>query len=520
MQEWNEHKNEYTESAQEYAERGSEYFELPSEYPEIGAVTAKDTVGKAKKKSRKMVYMIAAALSVTTIGQTLTPQNGSAPQALEPQQNQTGVEEYEWPTVPGWDGVAEKTEDAEEAPPEGMLYLDAYESFGYSDDGVVPVKIDGLWGLANLQGEIIVEPKYEQFWVSPNEDGYTVFRDESGYYIVGKDGHEYAYDANVTGIQIGEGNIVKYLRYDEESWQYNLVYEKLNGNVLYEMPWLDEELGMANVFRNGKVYIAHYTKEDEQSWLVLEELSLDGTIRQLINEKTLYEEWSLSQLEIAEKLGGGGVAFTICGPYDGYSDGYFVGTIPGDAGGMHLFNPLTGEGSGRMMAVILPEHGVGLTYDMSFKYYRSHGMDMMHYKSLGCATIYINGEEQKDILFDFRDCQDDEALKECIALHDEIIFDDYEYLAARDGSIYFYIDVYGTVVSDRYVGATAFNDRGYALVLDASQTAYIIDDEFNVKATFHGVEEVTLNDQLFVVDYVEGNADQKKVGAYGFYYGE
>ena len=52
MQEWNEQKNEYTESAQEYAERGSEYFELPSEYPEIGAVTAKDTVGKAKKKSR------------------------------------------------------------------------------------------------------------------------------------------------------------------------------------------------------------------------------------------------------------------------------------------------------------------------------------------------------------------------------------------------------------------------------------------------------------------------------------
>ena len=522
MQEWNEYKNEYSEPGSEYAKSGSEYFEVPPEYPEIGTTLKGDMVGKAKKNTRKMVYLVAATVSVATMGQTLTPQKDKTPVVeQEVENNVDSPYEFEWPKVPGLDGTygegtgSDVKSEKEQLFSKEMLYLDAYEGFGYSEDGVVPVKIDGKWGLIDMEGNTLAGPKYSAFWMSPNEDGYTIFQDANGnYVIVGKDGYEYVYDSGVTNIRIGEDNIVSFTEWNEETEEMRHVYQRLNGNALYEMPWRSwNEISMANAFRNGKAYITYCFTEGGVEWLLLNEVSLDGTVMECMNQKQLEDEWRLSNNDSA-------VAISVYGAYDGYGDGYFVGTGLGDGGGIHLVSPRFGSATGRMVAVSIAELGINEEYVFDLEYYRSHGMDMMHNGSLGCLRIGTIDGESRDILFNFKSCIGDEPLQEYIACHDVITFDDYQYLAARDGEESFYIDLTGRVVSGMYADATAFNDEGYALVLDVSQTAYLIDDGFNVRETYQDVDSISLNDQLFVIHYKDGNADNMKVGNYGFYYGE
>ena len=522
MQEWNEYKNEYSDTAMEYTDSSKEYADPAPEYFEAGTVPKEEGTGKGKSKVRKMAYLVAATVSVTTIGQTLTPQSVDSPQITPApsQKEQSGYYEYEWPKVPGLDGTygqGTKTE-SEEKVTDAELYLSAYESFGYSDGGVVPVKQGGVWGLVDLEGNFLVEPKYESFWMPPNNDGYTIFKNPEGYYITGKDGKEYFYDASVSSLLVGDDGIVKYNLYDEDGGLFHIVYQKLGGDIIYEAAGseLDMELSMANAFQNGKAYITRYVNDGGWSYLVMEELSADGSVREVMNEKKIEEEWRRENNDYQTPM-----AFFVYGAYDGYSDGYFVGTVPGLAGGIHLVTGTSGEATGMLVFVVIPEYGIGMDHYPNFKQYRNNGCDMLHYKHYGCATVSLEyGGDGKDILFDFFDCQDDDALKTCLACHDEIIFDDFDYMVARDGEEYFYIDLTGKIVSESYVCATPFNENGYALVLDSKQTAYVINANFQVVETMRGVDKIAMEDELLTVRYVEGNEDQKKSGEYGFYYGE
>ena len=48
------------------------------------------------------------------------------------------------------------------------------------------------------------------------------------------------------------------------------------------------------------------------------------------------------------------------------------------------------------------------------------------------------------VLFDYlNEAIHDTIIEEAIAVYDEIIFDNYDYLAVRDGDTYFYIDLQG-----------------------------------------------------------------------------
>ena len=525
MQEWNEHENEYSESAQEYTERGSEYFELPPEYPEIGTVSKEDMAGKAKKNTRKMVYMVAAALSVTTIGQTLTLQEDKAPVAEQEVENKVDSSyEFEWPKVPGLDGTygeGTKANDGNETEgrfPEGMLYLDEYEGFGYSNGGAVPVIIDGKWGMVDLNGNPLVTPGFTSFWMSPNEDGYAIFQDENGdYCVVGKDGKWLSYDSEVRNLCIGEDNVISFKEYDEDAQAMRFVYHHEDGSVLCETPWrMNHELSMANAFRNGKAYATYCITVDDLTWLTLNEISFDGTITECMNQLSMEEAYRESGRD-----DGTVVDIAVYGAYDGYSDGVFVGTAPGFGGGVCLVSPQSGKATNWITFVTIPEYGIEQEHVFDLNYYRSHGMDMMHSGSIGCMSIKSDSGERKDILFDFNACSEEETLYEYIACHDTITFDDYRYLAAEDGGKSFYIDLAGNVVSGTYADATAFNDKGYALVLDdEAQTAHIIDDTFREVQTFPGIDSISLNDQMFVIHYMQENADQYQAGTYGFYYGE
>ena len=527
MQEWNEYKNEYTDTASEYMDSGEEYSDPAPEYFEVGTVPKDEGTEKGKSKVRKMAYLVAATVSVTTIGQTLTPQSAEVPQSTPElsQKEQSDYYQFEWYKVPGLDGtygqgtnanVTTETENnTSKVYREGMLYLDAYEGFGYSNGGVVPVIMDGRWTIVDLEGNLLTKEKFYSFWMSPNADGYTIFRDENeDFVVVGKDGSMVTYDSEVRNLCIGEDNIISYKEYNNEDGKVHFAYHYADGSVLFETPWREGyELCMANAFRDGKAYATYGFDADEIYWLALNEISLDGTVTERMNKKALNDAYIESG-----RNDGTAVDIAVYGAYDGYSDGVFVGTSPGAGGGVCLVSPQSGSATNWIILVTIPELEINGEHVFDLLYYRSNGMDMMHSGSLGCMEIETDSGKDKEILFDFNACSEDQVLYEYIACYDTIIFDDYKYLAVQDGEQYFYIDLAGNVVSDTYIKATAFNDKGYALVLEENEVAYIIDDKFRVVETYHGVGHISLNDQLFVIRCFGENPDNYEQGTYGFYY--
>ena len=68
-------------------------------------------------------------------------------------------------------------------------FLNAYEDFGYSNGGIIPVKKNGLWGTVDYNGKTVTKCKYETFWYAPDNNGRTVFKDSDGaYYLVDNKG--------------------------------------------------------------------------------------------------------------------------------------------------------------------------------------------------------------------------------------------------------------------------------------------------------------------------------------------
>lgn len=57
---------------------------------------------------------------------------------------------------------------------EEFFDLSVYESYGSANGGVIPVKMNGLWGAVNYEGQEIVPCQYDGFYYAPNEKGYFV----------------------------------------------------------------------------------------------------------------------------------------------------------------------------------------------------------------------------------------------------------------------------------------------------------------------------------------------------------
>ena len=520
--------DEYAGLVKEMSEPAKEYASVPEEFAESN-VEPKDTKDsnqldvrkKAKRKlRRKMAYMVASGVAVLSMAQTL---NTSLNPEVKEEQEQSQSSDFEWPKVPGLDGTYGGTAQVEKNE-SLLLYIDAYDSYGWGYGNTIPVKSGELWGLLDYAGNVIVEPSYTGYWTAANEDGYDILNDENGYYVIGQDKKVHSYSGSISDIRIGDGNIVSYhytVPYGEYGVASTIVYEKLDGTQIYrtenmaDFDWYDSYVP----FHEGRAYVYQSAENGET---ILTELKLDGTWNVIASSEEPYGTMA---------------------PQQGYSEEYFFGTYPGGGGGFYLYNVETAEASERMIGVntgLFPEvdwetwydenqnatfAGVFETPDFSdymyaenvtWKSYYSDGYYLAHYGTYGCLEV-VMPDGVKDVLFNYFDVED-EVLDNAVAIYDKILFDDFKYLAVLDGDAWKYIDYTGKVVSKDYSDATSFNDDGYAMVIEKEGMSYVIDRNFNKVKEIEGVESVANSGELFSLECKFDGAVDMKEGTYLYYH--
>lgn len=376
--------------------------------------------------------------------------------------------------------------------------LTEFESYGWADGYTMPIMKNGLWGLADYQGNIILEPAYAESWYFPNENGYAIFHDAEGFYIVGSDGVVHNYPANINQIRIGEENIVSYeVLNGDSNTAKSSVYETLDGTQIYRLDYtyddyyIDDYYGSYAVpFNDGKAYIC----KTQDGKPVLVELSTDGTQR-VLDRHTTGITGSSTPLAIV--------------PTASYADGYFVAKMP-PVDGVTLFHPDTLERTEVLSSVDAGIFGISSDCEsFSYMQYYVNGNGIKNSQNYGCLRVTLSEETTKDVLFDYFSVTSSNRLEKCIAVYDEILFDDHDYLAVRNGAEWFYIDCQGNVVSESYKDATPFNDEGYALVLKEDGKAYVINQAFEALGHVGEATDVAACGELFKVD-----------NTFAFYYGE
>ena len=459
-------------------------------------------------KRRAIGLLLAAMMFVTTGCGLETGESQSNGGIVSGQTNDVKTEEQAESEL-----VTELADTTEELG--RLVYLGDYDSYGWGFGNAIPVKTGDLWGLIDFEGNTILKPTYAEYWGAPNNEGYTIFADDNGYYIVGLDGTVHTYDSNVADIRIDEENIVSYIRYTDE-FTGDFVYEKLDGTLVYkvENAMLADSASGLVPFNDGKAYV--YLNADWSSGQLIE-IAPDGSSK-------LIDKDSDNHITIT--------------PYGSCSDGYLVGTMPGWGGGTHLYNTTTKEKTGRMIAVkasllegvdweswYLENAWFAMEFDESVVeeiyydnfYFNScfhNGTNLFNVKNYGCITVTLPDESTKDILFDYLKVED-ELLENYVVMYDTIRFDDFKYLVVRDGETWYYIDFQGNVVSGPYTEATAFNNEGYAVVMDENGEAYIINELFEAIANPGYIVDVGNNGELFLAE-CEFEESGRPNGIYAF----
>lgn len=546
-QEWENAPKQYRCPMPEYSPLPKEHSVPPKEYVYISE-EKKETHTEAnlrktrkKKLLKKMSYMVAATVSVVVMGKTIEmePEDVAPviPEESVAVQGQV-TNGLPWPEVSkaeellgeeaeeGRDVAGDLVEGNKEAPP--LIYTGDFESYGWANGGVIPIKKDGLWGLIDYEGNEVLKPSYESFWLSPNDDGYTIFSDEDGYYIVGPDGGVREYDPEVYRLQIGEENIVSYYLFKEDGEKMQYRYEKLDGTVLHELEsMVDVGAGYFSAFHEGKAY-AFCIETDGTEWgnRQLIELSSDGTSRVVMDAEELEKKAEEEEAARAEDTSDGlvdvniagesfGFDATVFGPNDGYEGGVFVGSAPGYGGGWHLVDPNDGYFSGRMIAVTFEDKGLDFEQNITLKAYRSNGVDMLHHMNYGCMTVTTEDGQSKDYLFDYWDCIGEE-LTSYLACYDTIVLDDFDVLLAKDGDEYFYTTIEGGkwIYSKNYYKATPFNNARFAMVMKEDGVAEVIYMDCYTEEVFKGVSNVGICDQVFEITFTEENEWGLEPGTY------
>lgn len=412
------------------------------------------------------------------------------------------------------------------------IQISKYESCGWANGYTMPVMQNGLWGLIDYDGNVILEPSYAEYYYFPNEDGYAIFRDGESFYIVGRDGVIHTYQGNIDKIRIGEGNIVTYsTAYNADTLTLDIVYEKLDGTEVYRNVYnytqdywsegFDEYAeiygGVGEPFNNGKAYICKTHNKKP----AIVELSMDGTQRILEPRYTLVPRSSYSEGYVACQVDLWSWNLVLnpeTMEYSEYFDTVNTGLFPEfDWQSWHAknteSNPFLANGvdlSDSLRESLQNPDFSNHYYDgFKSKVYYKNGNEVYNYGQFGCVRVTLPDETIKDVLFDYLEITEEHKISTAIAIYDEILFDDAKYLAVRNGEEWFYIDYQGNVVSESYKGATPFNDEGYALVLKEDGKAYVINQAFEVLECIGEASELSTCGELFKVD-----------NEYVFYFGE
>lgn len=458
----------YTDT--EFAKPICEISDCGDEFNNDTTMTSNDTKKQAGKRKllRKISYLVTACVAVIVMGRTLEPVYTYEEDVEDEIVEDTELEE---------ELESEIIEDEPALEEVGKIIPLNYDGWGYSNGNVIPIRNGELWGLMDYEGNVLVQPKYSDFWSSPNDHGYTILGDNEKLYVFDSKGNECLSfsRATCTGLSIGESDIVAATYVNMDNWTVRVSYVYPDGTILYDSGEIEGEVGGAVPFNGEKAYF--YIPSDEDLFWVYE-LTKDGTATR----------------------SGGGTVLPNYAPMGVMADGYYVGNQIWMID-IALVQPSTGIYSGNLM----------IEY-VDLQNYKINGAWAYNYGTYGVVGTIYDSEyqvlDEKDYLFDFNKISYNSQTNELsgyTAVYDTIYFDDFQYLAVQDGDDWFYIDYDGNVVSQTYYMATTFNNQGYALVMEESGTAYVINSAFEKVHTLSDVIEVGFNDDTFCVVDVENN---------------
>jgi len=495
-EEYHKPTKEFFSAAEEYHSPAKEYF-INDGIEQAADKTKKKKSAGLMKKVRQMGYLVAASVAVVTVAQT-----------VEPTITQNNQMQDEMPTddvthsgdiainVPGLggdstikdpvDNVAESEaiEENSEELLEGYLDVSSVENFSSANCGIMLVKEDGLWGAWSLSGEVLCEPKYNgENWCAPNDEGFSVVSNDGIYYILDSRGKEiFSWDEPAEKVRITEHNIIYIRQYGEQASDGigRAYYFNVDGTLLYEAVDRIGDIFEPMPFNDGVAMINMAIENDQ--WESPYMLYENGSLRKVLDSdgnEPYYWIW-------------GGA----------YTDGYYLGH---SGEGLSLVDVDTGKGITPIwLSEIVNQYVPDFSYEDTYlKGYYENGQYLFNYHTYACLEA-VNGEETVNILFDFRDGNwESYSVNRVIAIYDEIIMDDFKYLLAIEDDAYFYVDWNGNVISKTYVDATAFNEDGYAMIIEESGTAYLINEQFEKLDTIENVTSVGNAGDAFGMTYEE-----------------
>lgn len=107
-----------------------------------------------------------------------------------------------------------------------------YDSYGSARDGMVVVEKDGLYGLVTFDDQVIVPIEYSDCLFRINDDGQTVFGDDSGYKVFDREGNV-LFETEMWIKAVSDG-VVLMVESNQEDQSYTYRYETLDGTVVNE----------------------------------------------------------------------------------------------------------------------------------------------------------------------------------------------------------------------------------------------------------------------------------------------
>ena len=453
---------------------GREFGKEPEEY--LGTEKAIKSFNKKrdyKKLIRKMGYAVAATVVIVTMGQAVVSEN-------------TMQELYTKRNIGVFNGY---TSNGGLIKRRGGLY-DYTGNRIAMDSADFSKKIVGAD--ANIGRIAINSAGYSLFYLT---GGGVALYDSKGNILHKWEEKE---GTSVSDCWLSDNNIVC-IEYYDENHKCNYTYYNLRGKELYSS-------GMLDLAFNNTVGGTSFRDETALCYdgTGIVQLSKNGECEYLAKWPVVEDTYNLRS-----RFGGYGAEippgdeeYTLQNVpsllLDGLSEGYFLvmtdNVMKGRTSGYAMVDIETGQ----MYPLMLQSpKDAELQVSGALKSYSDNEGTMYHYGSLVCLN------RPEDTLIDvLKHCNDQGEITGCIAQYDEIYFENYPYLAVKDGDKYFYIDTEGNIVSRSYKKVSTFNNLDYALIMDNLGDVYVINDQFKKLKKLEDVTDFRIEDtgETFDVD--------------------
>ena len=398
-------------------------------------------------------------------------------------------------------------------------FLNAYEDFGYSNGGIIPVKKNGLWGTVDYNGKTVTKCKYETFWYAPDNNGRTVFKDSDGtYYLVDNKG-KVIYSGQDEVMSSGGYYIVnRQSDSDEYLWALPIAsqdYYDVSGKLVVSNK-INGDAARLNGFIDGvstsKISRTETGVDGSQYHFVnYVNVTSSGKTKAVKNgnwdeiNKRSEEEMNIDHTKVYSGYGGGGEVYTL-GSENG---GYYLASEPNTTD-IYIWNS---KGEFISMLPWYKNDDDSSTYSWPQTFFVDGGWQF----NLGSLIVLNKISFSDDSIsqcalvdvskFGSKESNYIESLPKKAVLYTGAyvgINTEKYWLATKDYSTWDYIDHSGKVVKT-YEDATDFFN-GYAVVKENGK-GYLIDENFNVIKEFGKIERAICSLSVFKIEKNDGSSE-------------